>query len=148
MHILSVLLITGLLVSGCASIEQFQRKMDSYIGWDVDQLREQFGYNYIEHDLGEKRRALTWTWTSSSLYPGHQTPDVIHTYQSAQGTTHSVVVPGNYYPPEYYEYVCEFSFIIDAQGRAMSWRAQGNGCASYPGPGPVLRHQTGSNAKP
>ncbi len=147
MRSLGLILLAGLTLVGCASVERFQRSMDSHLGWDVDRLRAYYGYNYIERDLGKGQRALTWTWTERGMRAGYHSPDVIHTYQSAQGTQ-VFVSPGNYFPPDYYEYGCEFSFIIDAQDRVASWRAHGNGCAAYPGPEPILQHGMGRDAKP
>ena len=147
MRSLSLCLIAGLLLGGCVSIERFQHTMDSHIGWDIDRLRAYYGYNYIERDLGNGQRALTWIWSDRGMRPGYLAPDVIHTYRSAQGTQ-VLVTPGSYFPPEYYEYGCEFSYIVDAQGHVVSWRAHGSGCASYPGPGPILQHGMEKDAKP
>lgn len=132
--------ILAMLVGGCATTERFERDMDSYLGWDIGQLREHFGYNYIERDLGDGSHAYTWIWSERNLSPGYLSPDVIHTYQSAEGTTRTIVSPGTYFPPSYYDYLCEFTFIVDAGGHAVRWRAQGNGCAAYTGPESVLRH--------
>lgn len=136
-HIL--VLAVALLAAGCASLERFQSDMDGYLGWDVEDLRAHFGYAYIEHDLGDGLRAFTWTWAEQGIRPGYVTPEVIRSYRSAEGATRVTVSPGMYFPPDYYAYSCEFSFIIDADGRAIGWRAHGNGCASYPGPGTVMQ---------
>ena len=131
-----------LAVAGCATMERFQQTMEGYIGWDIDQLREAFGYNYIERDIGEGRRAYTWTWIHHGSTPGYHAPDVIHTYTSKKGDTHVVITPGYYFPPEYYENLCEFSFVTDATRKAVSWRAHGNGCLAYQpsriGPGKAI----------
>lgn len=135
-----VLALAGvLMLGGCASLEHFQRDMDGYLGRDLEQLRAHFGYAYIERDLGGGLRAFTWTWVEQGVRPGYVTPDVIRSYRSAEGASHVVVSPGMYFPPDYYAYSCEFSFIVDADGRAIGWRAHGNGCAAYPGPGPVMQ---------
>ncbi|MDV3238302.1 MAG: hypothetical protein LOY58_05575 [Gammaproteobacteria bacterium] len=141
MRMVTRLAVAGILLAlgGCASLERFQRDMDGYVGWHIDQLRERFGYNYIERDIGDGMRAYTWVWAEHSLRPGYRAPDVIHTYRTETGTR-SVIYPGDYFPPDYYEYYCEFSFIVNPQGRAVSWRAHGNGCAAYPGPENVVRH--------
>ncbi len=144
--ILSVLL--AMVLGGCATTERFQRDMDSYLGWDIQQLREHFGYNYIERDLGDGSIAYTWIWADRNLSPGYVSPDVIHTYQSNEGTTRVIVSPGTYFPATYYDYQCEFSFIVDDHGRAIRWRAQGNGCALYTGPQFVLQHGAPTPVKP
>lgn len=125
-------------LAGCASIERFQRNMDAYLGMDINQLRSQFGYNYIERKLDDGMRAYTWTRVERGTIPGYRSPDIIRTYQSSKGT-HVVLSPGYYFPPEYYERICEFSFIVDAEGRAISWRAQGNGCAVLDIPQRVIK---------
>ena len=130
----------ALVLGGCASLEQFQRDMDGYLGWDLDRLRTHFGYNYVERDLGDGTRAFTWVWSERGMRPGYVSPDVIHTYRSAEGATHVWVSPGMHFPPDYFEYFCEFSFIVDETDRAVRWRAHGKGCASYPGPEPVMQH--------
>lgn len=126
-----------LLLAGCATIERFTTTMDSYVGADISVLRDAFGYNYIERPLDDGRRAFTWTWVDRGTYPGYRTPDVISTYETRTGTR-VVVHPGYYFPPERYEFSCEFTFIVDAENRATGWRAQGNGCVHYPGSGRVL----------
>lgn len=141
------LLICAVLLHGCATMERFQQGMDSRLGWDIDRLRAQLGYNYIERDLGDGRRAYTWTWAEQGMRPGYVSPDVIHTYQSAQGTR-VVVTPGTYFPPDYYRYACEFTYIVDASGRATAWRAHGNGCVAYPGPEQVQQRGLGADGKP
>ena len=140
--------VLAVLLAGCATTEHFQRDMDSYLGWDIGQLREHFGYNYIERDLGDGSHAYTWIWSDRSVSPGYLSPDVIHTYQSAEGAPRVIVSPGTYFPPSYYEYLCEFTFITNAEGHAVRWRAQGNGCSSYPGPESVLQHGMPSAAQP
>lgn len=137
-----------LMLSGCASTERFQREMDSYLGWDIQQLRERFGYNYIERDLGDGTRAYTWVWSERSLYQGYQSPDVVHSYTADDGSPRVIVSPGTYFPPTYSEYQCEFSFITDTQGRVTRWRAQGSGCAVYPGPKTVLQNSAVPVAPP
>lgn len=135
---LSVVLVV--ILAGCATTERFEREMDSYLGWDIAQLREHFGYNYIEHDLGDGTHSYTWVWSDRSLSPGYLSPDVVHTYQSPEGATRMIVSPGTYFPPSYYEFLCEFTFILDSSGHAVRWRAQGDGCAAYSGPESVLGH--------
>lgn len=125
-------------LAGCATTERFTAHMDSYVGADLAVLRDTFGYNYIERSLGDGLRAFTWTWVDRGTYPAYRTPDVITTYETRKGTR-VVVHPGYYFPPERYEFSCEFTFIVDAAGKATGWRAQGNGCAHYPGAARVLR---------
>lgn len=137
-----------MLLGGCATLEHFERDMDSRLGWDIDRLRAHYGYNYIEHDLGQGLRAYTWTWAERSMRPGYVTPDVIHTYRSTAGGTQVIVSPGSYFPPEYYAHACEMTYILDATGQAIAWRAQGNGCAVYPGPGSVLQRGMGPDGTP
>lgn len=141
-----LVLSVALAVHGCASLERFRQGMDSRLGWNIDQLRAYFGYNYIERELSDGQRAYTWTWAEQGMRPGYVSPDVIHTYQSAQGTR-VMVTPGTQFPPEYYAYACEFTYIVDAAGRATAWRAHGNGCAAYPGPEQVQQRGLGADGK-
>ncbi|MFN2308873.1 MAG: hypothetical protein ABR553_03910 [Gammaproteobacteria bacterium] len=136
----AALVLAGLLLlGGCASLERFERDMDGYLGWDIERLRAHFGYAYLERDLGQGLRAFTWSWTEVGVRPGYVGADVVRSYRSAEGATQVVVSPGMYFPPDQYAYSCEFSFIIEASGHAIGWRAHGDGCAAYTGPGPVLR---------
>lgn len=135
----AIVVILTMLSAGCASLERFERNMDGYLGRHIEQLRAQFGYAYFERDLGDGQKAYTWVWSEQGVRPGYVTADVIRTYRSAEGATHVMVSPGMYFPPDYYAYSCEFTFITDPKGMAIGWRAHGNGCAAYPGPGPVLR---------
>ena len=128
------------LVTGCASMERFKRGMDTYIGADLKTLQQQFGYNYIERKLDDGLRAYTWTRIERGTYPGYSYPSTTHTYKTSKGKR-VIYTPGYYFPPEYYERICEFSFIVDRNNRAISWRAQGNGCAAYTLAAPVIKSQ-------
>jgi len=138
LHRLLTLLAYLLLAAGCASTEKFERQMNHYLGQPISRIQAHFGYNYIERELENNRVAYTWTWTQSDFTPGHRTPDIIRTYKSNQGS-YTYFIPGSYFPPAYYEYACEFTFITDQDSRAIDWRAHGNGCAFYPGVGDIMR---------
>lgn len=133
-----LMLFTVLCLPACVTTEGFQHMMDSQVGMHIDDLRNHYGYNYIERELPDGRRAFTWTWVERGVTPAYRSPDIIRTYRSSQGQE-VYIIPGAYFPPEFYETNCEFSFIIDSTGRAISWRAHGNGCAGYSGPGDVLQ---------
>ena len=131
-----VVMLTGL--AGCTSIERFQGMMDGYIGQPIDEIQQIFGYNHIERELDIGGRAYTWSWQKHGVTPGHSTPTSIHSYSSGS-SQHVTVRSGTYFPPEAYELACEFSFMTDTAGIVTAWRAHGNGCAAYPGPGKVYK---------
>jgi len=135
--VLAASLLLAALLASCVSTVRFQRMMDGYVGQHIDQVRAVFGYNYIVRDLPNNHRAFTWTWVERGVIPGYQSPTTIETYSADKGQR-ITILPGTYFPPEYYEAVCEFSFIVSPPGQVVSWRAQGNGCATYYGPGPIL----------
>lgn len=124
-------------LAACATTERFERMMDGYLGAPIGELQQRFGYNYIERQLPDGRRAYTWVWKETGVFPGYETPTTIQTFSSDKGQ-HVVVIPGTYFPSTSYETSCEFTFITDAAGRTLTWRAHGNGCAHYRGPGRVL----------
>jgi len=128
-------------INGCVSTKQFKQQMDRYIGLPIKQIQARFGYNYIERKLENNQRAYTWTWSQSDFSPGHRTPDIIRTYRSDNKTI-TTIIPGSYFPPEYYEYACEFSFIIDESQHVIAWRAHGNGCAYFTNNDGVMHSQT------
>ena len=133
---LPVLLVLTVLAA-CVTTERFERMMGGYLGVPISELQQHFGYNYIERQLAEGNRAYTWVWKEKGVFPGHETPTTIQTYSSDRGQ-HVVVIPGTYFPPSVYHTSCEFSFIADKSGKTVSWRAHGNGCAYYSGPGRIL----------
>lgn len=137
-HAALVILMLVLGHGGCATVEQFQQSMDAHLGQSIVPLRERFGYNYIERKLDEETLAYTWTWIESGSYPGYRTPEIIRTIGSGRGTR-VIVYPDYYFPPEYYEYVCEMTFILDSRDVAIGWRAHGNGCRGAPGPPQALK---------
>ena len=144
----SVTRITGLLLlfpllAACATTAKFQQMMDGYIGAPISEVQQQFGYNYIERKLPDDKVAYTWVWKEKGVFPGYETPTTIQTYTSNKGQ-HVIVIPGTYFPQTPYETTCEFSFITDASGKTLTWRAHGNGCARFAGPGRVL----GPDSKP
>ncbi|MFO1352070.1 MAG: hypothetical protein U1F68_15890 [Gammaproteobacteria bacterium] len=126
-----------LLMTACASLEAFRNLMDSQIGKPIAEVREAFGYHYIERQL-EGGKAYTWHWSRSGVSPGYETPTTIQSFGSNR-LRDTIISPGAYFPPAYYEEACEFSMITGPGGRVEAWHAQGNGCASYVGAEPVLR---------
>lgn len=132
-----VVLMSSALLAACASTAQFQRMMDGYLGAPISEIQQRFGYNYIERQLPDGNRAYTWIWTEKGVFPGYETPTTIQTFSSDKGQ-HIIVIPGTYFPQTPYETTCEFSFVTDKAGNAVSWRAHGNGCAGFRGPGTVL----------
>ena len=144
----SVISFTGLLLllpllAACATTAKFQQMMDGYIGAPISEVQQEFGYNYIERKLPDDKVAYTWVWKEKGVFPGYETPTTIQTYTSNKGQ-HVIVIPGTYFPQTPYETTCEFSFITDASGKTLTWRAHGNGCARFAGPGRVL----GPDSKP
>ncbi|MEE9342613.1 MAG: hypothetical protein V3V12_03140 [Gammaproteobacteria bacterium] len=123
--------VLSLVLGACASLERFQTGMDSYVGMDIRQLQEIFGYNFIERKLEEGSRAFTWVRTDRGSYPGYRSPDLIRSFRARDGETRIHVSPGYYFPPEYYERSCEFSFVVNEENKATSWRAHGSGCSAY-----------------
>ena len=127
-----------LIFSACASLEGFQTLMDSQIGKPIAEVQQLFGFNFIERQLDNGNKAYSWYWTETGLIPGYETPTTIYSTRSKK-TEDVIISPGTYFPPRYYEENCEFTFITDTQNTVTAWQARGNACASYPGPGPVLR---------
>jgi len=134
--IFPVLLASSLLVA-CATTARFEQMMDGYLGAPISELQQRFGYNYIERQLPDGLRAYTWVWKEQGVFPGYETPTTIQTFSSSKGQ-HVIVIPGTYFPSTSYETNCEFTFIADPSGKTVTWRAHGNGCAHYSGPGKVL----------
>ena len=131
-----VILALTVLVS-CATTERFERMMNGYLDAPIADLQHRYGYNYIERQLPDGYRAYTWIWKEQGVFPGYETPTTIQSYSSDKGQ-HVIVIPGTYFPPTSYETSCEFTFIVDPSGKTVSWRAHGNGCAHYAGPGKIL----------
>ena len=121
------------LLSACVSTARFEQMMDGYIGVPIADLQRVFGYNYIERKLTNGHRVYTWAWQEKGVFPGYERPTTIQTFTSDKGQ-HVIVIPGTYFPQTPYETNCEFSFIVDASDRTVSWRAHGNGCAGFYGP--------------
>lgn len=124
-------------LAACATTVRFEQMMNGYLGAPISELQQRFGYNYIERQLPDGNRAYTWLWKEQSVFPGYETPTTIQTYSSDKGQ-HVVVIPGTYFPSTAYETNCEFTFITDPSGKILTWRAHGNGCAYYSGPGRIL----------
>lgn len=121
----------------CASTARFEQMMNGYLGAPISDLQHRFGYNYIERQLPEGHTAYTWVWKEQGIFPGYETPTTIQTLSSDRGQQ-VIVIPGTYFPSTQYETTCEFSFIADQSGKTVSWRAHGNGCAHYVGPGEIM----------
>ena len=125
------------ILAACASTAKFQQMMDGYVGMPISDLQQRFGYNYIERQLPDGERAYTWVWKEKGVFPGYETPTTIQTFTSDKGQ-HVIVIPGTYFPQTPYETTCEFTFITDKSGKTVTWRAHGNGCAGFAGPGQIL----------
>jgi len=130
-------LLSLLLLSSCASTVRFEKMMDGYVGAPIADVQRVFGYNYIERKLTDGQRVYTWAWQEKGVFPGYETPTTIQTFTSDKGQ-HVIVIPGTYFPQTPYETNCEFSFVVDAADKVVTWRAHGNGCPGFYGPGKVL----------
>jgi hypothetical protein len=124
-------------LAACATTAQFQQMMGGYLGAPIGDVQQRFGYNYIERQLPDGHRAYTWVWRERGVFPGYETPTTIQTFSTDKGQQ-VIVIPGKYFPQTPYETTCEFTFITDKSGKTLSWRAHGNGCAGFRGPGEVL----------
>lgn len=131
-----VLLALSMLVA-CATSARFEQMMNGYLGAPIGDVQRRFGYNYIERQLPDGYRAYTWIWKEQGVFPGYETPTTIQSFSSDKGQR-VIVIPGTYFPSTPYETTCEFSFITDKSDKTVSWRAHGNGCAHYLGPGKIL----------
>ncbi len=131
------LLMLPVLASCVTSSARFEQMMDGYLGAPVSDLQRHFGYNYIERRLPDGYRAYTWIWKEQGVFPAYERPTTIQTFSSSAGQ-HVIVIPGTYFPATRYESSCEFSFITDVAGKTVTWRAHGNGCASFTGPDKVM----------
>ena len=114
-------LLSLLLLSSCASTVRFEQMMDEYIGAPI----------------ADVQRVYTWAWQEKGVFPGYERPTTIQTFTSDKGQ-HVIVIPGTYFPQTPYETNCEFSFVVDASDKVVTWRAHGNGCPGFYGPGKVL----------
>jgi hypothetical protein len=121
-------------LAGCGSIEAFRAMMDQYLGQPIEEVQRRFGYNHLVHEVPNGGKAYTWAWVERGITPGYQSPATYQTFVSGDRSYFTTVFPGMFFPPQPYELVCELSFVADAGGRVVAWRAHGDNCAYFQGP--------------
>jgi hypothetical protein len=127
---ISIWLACGVMISGCATTADFQKMMQNNVGVSLQQIQQQFGYNYIERTLDDGNSAYTWTRSKRGTTPGYASPMEVRTITKGD-IKHTTVSPGSYFPPENYESVCELTFITNSEKQVIRWRAHGTGCARF-----------------
>jgi len=113
-----------LALSGCVSQAQFQKNMDSYIGYSESALIAGLGVPDATYAVGADKY-LSYRRSASGVTPG-----VAPTYQSTVigNTVYSTPIGG--VAPRAYSVNCTVDFRLTG-GVVKSYRYEGNGCFDY-----------------
>jgi hypothetical protein len=121
--LLPLLIVIFSLLAGCATTENFEKKLNVYIGKSETQLVTQEGIPTSMYE-NEGVRYLTYSQTESGVIPGFP-PQVSTTYIGGKAYTRSI---GGSLPIGYTN-SCSVTFTI-VNKVVMSWQHKGNACRS------------------
>lgn len=114
-----------LLTSGCCSREQFEQRLNSYIGGSKSRLIQDFGQPIHSERVGGEE--LVTFFRDRTYFVSGSGPSY-HTYKHK--TKHGYTVdtytdPG--VPPHYVDMKCEMTFRLRGS-RVVDWSSRGNDC--------------------
>jgi hypothetical protein len=98
------------LTLGCATAGQFRKKMDSWLGGDVNRAIQAWGPPSNTYTLPNGQRMFTWLHVGGTL--------VTANYNSYL----NMITAGSV------TYWCEVSFTAQPSGVIATWSARGNSC--------------------
>ena len=107
-------------VSGCATTEKAEAKLQTWVGRDVDDLTASMGPPNSSIDLSNGGRQLEWSRVFSLSAPGQVDSSQPGSLPSRATYTRDIGRTATY--------SCDTTALIDQDGRIMSIQREGNGC--------------------
>lgn len=135
-----------LVLSACATTENFKMKMNSWVGSHVDRLVASYGPPQSSTELSDGGKVIEYVRSRTDQYGGG-TYTVPHTtYHSGSGSAYGSgggYAQGTYggtsttyiekqHPTYTVTQWCKVRFRVNSRGIITAWRAQGNNCVALP----------------
>ena len=129
------LFVLVMLVSGCATTAKYEAKLNTWVGASEDSLIASWGVPDKSYSLGDGKKAVEFIHKDIFETGGYSYMVPQTTYQSGtignksySGTSATYVTETE--PIRKYRFSCKTSFIIDSNGKVVSWHHEGNDCVS------------------
>jgi hypothetical protein len=113
-------LVTVMLLSGCATTEKYEAKLNRWIGHSINELMASWGYPDGSFDAPNGNKIYVYSNQSSFTTP-----------------TMTTIRPNLYGPPTAYttggftrNFWCKTYFEVDNDKRIIKWSWEGNNCIS------------------
>ncbi len=132
------ILMTMLLVSlvGCASTENYEKILESWIGANADRLIQAWGPPESAYELSDGSKVLQWNSRRTITTGGYASYQPVTTYTSGSYSgagsysgTSTTYVPTTT-PVQTYDMQCVTRFTVSRDNIVKSWRWQGNDCTA------------------
>jgi len=113
----TALLLAALVASGCATGAKFQKKMNGFVGQDVEAVVRVYGVPNRIMELSEGRKIFEYTrgYTRTTPVQGHQDMYGNVTFTGGNRISHS----------------CTVDFTVDQNQRVLYWSANGDHCVAH-----------------
>lgn len=119
------LLVTILIMQGCATHEKFVNKYNSWVGKDIHHLIQQIGYPDSTYILQNKNKVYVYEKSRVHSTPGMPVMGYGYGYYGAYGY-------GMYgYTEEIVQSSCKLFLETNKKGIIVKWGSRGNSCTSY-----------------
>lgn len=123
---LKTILVMTLLLSiiGCATTEKYEEVLDSWVGSDIQELINSWGYPENSYKAPNGNKVYVYKNDGSVHIPGQTTVTnqvVGDNVYSTTNTSAGVTV----------DYNCSTYFETDTYGKIVTWSWKGNNCVAY-----------------
>ena len=113
------------LLSACETTENYEAKLNPWIGKSEKELVMSWGIPDKQYQLDPATKMISYVRHQTIVYPGTVSPCIANVGRN--GTVVGSCGPD--FPPEAESYYCETIFTI-VQGRVSHWGHKGNDCRS------------------
>lgn len=133
-------IVIGLLFAGCATTENYERILDSWVGVHVDELVSTWGPPDKSFDLSDGGKVIEYFSSRKTQYGGNRYTQPITSYHTistpsstpGQPPTRNVVATTTYItkttPTHTVTQTCKTLFTLDKQGLITRWKWRGDDC--------------------
>jgi len=120
---LFILLISVVLFS-CATTENYEKNLNSWLGVNIDNLVNQWGYPTHSFEAPNGNKVYVYEYSSTGRLPTYTT---IQEYNYGYYTQYRATTYGG----QVITYWCRTFFEVDKSNIIIRWRWEGNNCRAY-----------------
>jgi hypothetical protein len=122
---LSLITLSILLMSGCASHQKFVNKYNAWLGKDINHLIQQIGYPDSTYVLPNKNKV--YVYARSRIYSIPSMPMYGYGYGGYYGGYYGMYGYGN----DIVQKTCKLYLETNKKGIIVKWGSRGNSCVSH-----------------